>query len=383
MSNTLTNLIPELYANLDVVSRELVGMIPAVTTDAVASRAAKDATIRTFVAPAASASDITPGLTAPDTGDQTIGSVTLSITKSRKVPIRWNGEEDLSVAGSFGAQAIRAAQIQQAFRTLANEIEADLTALHVNASRAAGAAGTTPFGTAGDYTAASLSRKILADNGAPLTDMQLVIDTAAGANLRGKQASSSQEFGDSMLRQGVILDINGMMVRESGQIKTSTAGTGASATTNTAGYAVGATTITLASAGTGTIVAGDVITFAGDTNQYVVASGDTDVSNGGTITLAAPGLRKAIGTSATAITVVAAAARNMAFHRSAIVLAQRLPALPQGGDAAIDRTVVTDPRSGLSFEISQYAQYRQMYWEVACAWGVKVVKPEHVALLLG
>lgn len=383
MANTLTNLIPELYASLDVVSRELVGMVPAVTVDAIASRAAKDQTIRSFVAPASSASDITPGLTAPDTGDQTIGNVTLSITKSRKVPIRWNGEEDLAVSGSYGAQSIRAAQIQQAFRTLANEIEADLTALHVNASRAAGAAGTTPFGTAGDYTAASLTRKILADNGAPLTDMQLVIDTAAGANIRGKQASSSQEFGDSMLRQGVLLDINGMMIRESGQIKTSTAGTGASATTNTAGYAVGATTITLASAGTGTIVAGDVITFAGDTNQYVVASGDTDVSNGGTITLAAPGLRKAIGTSATAITVVAAAARNMAFHRSAIVLAQRLPALPQGGDAAIDRTVVTDPRSGLSFEVSQYAQYRQMYWEVACAWGVKVVKPEHVALLLG
>jgi len=383
VANTLTNLIPELYTSLDVVSRELVGMIPAVTVDAVASRAAKDQTIRTFVAPAASASDIAPGLYAPDVGDQTIGNVTLSITKSRKVPIRWNGEEDLAVSGSFGAQAIRAAQIQQAFRTLANEIEADLTALHVNASRAAGAAGTTPFGTSGDYSAAALSRKVLADNGAPLTDLQLVIDTAAGANIRGKQASSSQEFGDTLLRQGVIMDINGMMVRESGQILTPAAGTGASATTNTAGYAVGATVITLASAGTGTIVAGDVITFAGDTRQYVVASGDTDVSNGGTITLAAPGLRKALAASAVAITVVAAAARNLAFHRSAIVLAQRLPALPQGGDSAVDRTVVTDPRSGLSFEISQYAQYRQMYWEVACAWGVKVVKPEHVALLLG
>ena len=84
-----------------------------------------------------------------------------------------------------------------------------------------------------------------------------------------------------------------------------------------------------------------------------------------------------------AITVIATARRNMAFSRNAIVLAQRLPALPSGGDAAIDRTVVTDPRSGLSFEISQYAQYRQMYWEVSCAWGVKVIKPEHLALLLG
>ena len=50
MANTLTSLIPELYTNLDVVSRELVGLIPAVTLDAVASRAAKDATVRSFVA---------------------------------------------------------------------------------------------------------------------------------------------------------------------------------------------------------------------------------------------------------------------------------------------------------------------------------------------
>jgi hypothetical protein len=179
VANTLTNLIPELYSNLDVVSRELVGFIPSVTLDAVASRAAKDQTVRTFVAPAASATDIAPGVAAPDAGDQTIGNVTLAITKSRKVPIRWNGEEELSMAPGAGALAIRGAQIQQAIRTLCNEIETDLGALHIGASRAAGAAATTPFGTANDYTAASLTRKILADNGAPLSDLQLVVDFAA------------------------------------------------------------------------------------------------------------------------------------------------------------------------------------------------------------
>jgi hypothetical protein len=174
-----------------------------------------------------------------------------------------------------------------------------------------------------------------------------------------------------------------MDVRESGQIKTHTKGTGASATTNTAGYAVGATVITLASAGTGTVVAGDLVTFAGDTNKYVVASGDTDVSNGGTITLAAPGLRQAIGTSATAITVVGNSARNMAFHRSSLVLAARAPALPEEGDMADDRMLITDPRSGLTFEVSLYKQYRQVRYELALAWGVKNIKPAHTALLLG
>ena len=74
------------------------------------------------------------------------------------------------------------------------------------------------------------------------------------------------------------------------------------ATTNAAGYAVGSTNITLAPAGTGQINAGDIISFSGDTNLYVVQTGDTDVSNGGTIVLQAPGLRVAIPAAATAIT---------------------------------------------------------------------------------
>jgi hypothetical protein len=380
---TLTNLIPDLYSNLDVVSRELVGLVPAVTLDADASRAAVGQTVRSAVAPASAAADITPGVSPPNDGDQTIGNVAITITKSRRVPIRWSGEDDLGANTGPGARNIRAMQIQQAFRTLANEIEADLAALHVSASNAVGTAGTTPFGTAGDLTAASLARKALVDNGSPTTDIHLVMDTAAGANLRGKHGAANTQGDDSMLRQGVLLDTMGLSLRESGQILTHTAGTGASATTNDAGYAVGATEITLASAGTGTILTGDVITFAGDSTQYVVVSGDADVSGGGTVTIAEPGLKVAIPAATTAITVAATSVRSMAFHRGAICLAQRLPALPEGGDLAVDRTSIVDPRSGLAFEVAMYPQYRQMQWEVSCSWGVAMIKKEHCALLLG
>jgi hypothetical protein len=178
-------------------------------------------------------------------------------------------------------------------------------------------------------------------------------------------------------------ELMGFTMGYSAAIPTFTKGTGASATTNTAGYAIGATVITLASAGTGTIIVGDVITFAGDTNQYVVAAGDADVSGGGTITLAAPGLRRAIPAAATAITLAATSVRNAYFSNNAIILAARQPAMPEGGDAADDVISVTDPLSGLVFQIATYRQYRRIKYEVGLAWGVKCVKPEHLGILLG
>lgn len=384
-TNTLTNLIPDLYAALDVVSRELVGMIPAVTMDASVDRAAVNQSVRVPIAPANTAgANITPAMAIPAEADQTIDNVSIAITKARAFPFSWNGEEQRGVNSGPGYLSIRANQIAQAMRAAVNEVEADLTALHVNFSRAAGTAGTTPFAT--NTAGLTAARKILVDNGAPLSDAALVLDTTAGSSLRTllNVNSARDESKLPITAQGVITRISDLNVRESGQIVTSTAGTGATVKTNTAGYAVGATTITLKSTGgTGTVVAGDVITIGTDTNQYVVVSGDTDISDGGTITIAAPGLRKAIAASETTITIVAAAARNMAFSRSAIVLATRLPERPAEGDNALDVMTITDDRSGLSFEVAIYGGYRKVRYEIALAWGVKVIKPEHTALLLG
>jgi hypothetical protein len=384
MSNTLTGLTTTIYNALDVVSRELVGFIPAVSSDMTFARAAVGQTVTSPVAPAAVATDITPAVTPPNDGDQTIGSVSMTIQKARRVPVRWNGEEKRGLDNNGASyNVILRDQLAQGMRALVNEVEADIAALCVKTSRAYGTAGTTPFAT--NLADPAQMRKILSDNGAPLGDLQMVIDTSAGANMRTlAQLTKANEAADtSLLRRGVLLDVHGFAIRESAQVKTIVAGTGAAATTSTAGFAVGATSIGLASAGTGTVLAGDIISFAGDTNKYVVVSGDTDVSNGGTIVIAAPGLRKAIPAAATAITVISASTRNMAFARSAIAVATRAPALPEGGDSASDRMIITDPVSGLSFEVSLYKQYRQIQYEIALAWGTAMVKPEHSAVLLG
>lgn len=383
MANTLTGLIPDFYKSFQIVSRELVGFIPAVTLDPDAARAAVGQQIKDYKTRTAAAVDIVPGMEVPDAGDQTVDPAQFTITKSRMVQIRWTGEEERALAAGHTASAIRVKQIAQAMRTLTNEMEADLAGLYTRASRAYGTPGTTPFGTAGDYSDAAQVLKILQDNGAPQSEMSLVLNTAAGANIRGKQADADKVGTANILRQGVLDDRHGFMLRESAQVRTHTKGTASGATTNAAGYAVGATTITLAAAGTGTIVAGDVITFAGDVNKYIVAAGDTNVADGGTITLAAPGLMQAIPAAATAITVVNGGPRMLAFPRSALVLATRLPSLPADGDKAVDRMTVTDPVSGISFEVAMYPGFRQMNWTIGAAWGVYAANPEHVACLLG
>jgi hypothetical protein len=383
MANTLTNLIPDLYSALDVVSRELVGMIPAVTLDAQATRAAVNQTVRIPVTPAAAAGNITPAVTPPDDGNQTIANTTVTISKARRVPVRWNGEETLGINSGPGYRAILQAQFAQAMRTLTNEVEADLTALYAKFSRAYGAAGTAPFGTAGDFTAASNVYKILADNGSPLGDLQLVLSTAAGANLRGKQGQAHMFGTDTLLRQGVISDINGMMVRESAQVKAHTKGGGTGYDVDLgAGYGIGDATIHVdgGTVNTTGIKAGDCVTFAGDTNIYVVTTGTTEVE--ADIVIGEPGLQATLA-DAVEMTIGNSFTANLAFSKSAIVLCARAPALPDGGDMADDRVTLTDPRSGLTFEVSLYRQYRQIQYEVTMAWGVACIKPEHTAILLG
>jgi hypothetical protein len=385
-TNTLTNLIPALYASLDVVSRELVGLIPAVTLDARASAAAVGQSVYVPIAPDSnSLIDNTPAMSIPSEADQTIGSTAISITKSKSVPFSWSGEEELGLNSGAGAASIQNNQITQAMRTLVNSVETDLAALQSTFSRAAGTAATTPFAT--NTAGLTAARKILVDNGAPLSDASLVLDSTAGANLRTLLNVNSARVQDQTVgEQGIIQSISNLSIRESAQIVTSTAGAMASATTSSAALTVGQTALPLATAGTGVVAAGDVITLANDTNQYVVTSvsfAGANPASGDTITIAAPGIRKAQGAATRAITVVAAAARNMAFSRSAIVLAARMPTRPAQGDLAIDVMTITDPRSGLSFEVSVYAGFRKVVYHIALAWGVKNIKPEHTALLLG
>ena len=377
MANTLSNLIPDVYAALDVVSRELVGALPGVTRDARADRLASNQTLRIAQTPTNTTSSFTPSMAVPSAVDQTIGNAALTLTKNKYAAFSWTGEEQYSVDQGPGFLTIQQGQIAQAFRVLVNEMENDVCdALAAGASRAYGTAGTTPFAsTLGD---SAQVRKILDDNGAPSSARSLVINTSAGAALRTLgQLTKANESGTSMtLRDGELLNLHGFSVRESAQINDATAGSGASYLINNGGgYAIGATTIAV-DTGTGTILAGDIVTIAN--NKYVVAT----ALSGGSFTINAPGLVTAVADNA-AITVNATSARNLAFSSDAIVLATRLPIFPSAGDLAIDNEIITDPRTGISFDLRVYPGDGMVLYRIHALWGWKVAKPAHSALLLG
>jgi len=382
MANVLTDLAADIYKAADVVGREITGFIPSSLINADGSeRVAVGDPVRSHFTRAATSVNISESMTVPEGTDQTVDNKTATITKSKAVQIPWTGEDIKHVNNGSGFDTIFGDQIAQAMRTLTNEIETDLAVeAYTNASRAVGTAGTTPFGS--NHNVVNEARQIIVDNGGPTKDGQLsmVMNTLAGTNLRNlNNLYKVNEAGsDQMLRQGTLLDISGVMLKESAGISLHTKGTGTGFLLNDASSAIGDTAIEV-DTGSGTILAGDVIDFAADTvNDYVV---NTALS-GTELSIGAPGLREAIADS-NAITVGNNYTPNVMMHRTALELISRAPAVPEGGDIAVDAMLMQDPHSGLVFEIRVYKGYRKTMIEVAMAWGYKAWKPDNIVVVMG
>jgi hypothetical protein len=380
MSNTLTNLVADAYAALDVVSRELVGFIPSVTRDTTVDRVAVGQNVRSFKTAANTAGkDITAAMAFPAAAYQTVGNEAITISKARAFPFSWTAEEQYAVNQGAGTLSVAQDQIAQAYRAAVNEIENDIAdAVALGASGGITPSNTTLFNTT--LKDGAFAKKFLDDRGAPLSDRHMVLNTTASAAMRGlTQLTNVGDAGDQgLLRQGVLGNLFGFNIRESAQVGTTATATGANyLVDNVAGYAVGATLIHV-DTGTGSIPAGSLVSIGGNTYMVVTGTaGDGDQD----ITIAAPGLIKAIANN-DPVTVLSAQDANAAFSRNAVVLATRLPAVPIGGDdLALMREVITDPRSGLSFELAVYPGYRMVTYEIGVLWGTKVIKPEHICLL--
>lgn len=321
MPNVFIALIPALYSAAQEVSAEPFGVISSIAASFDDKGVAIGDKVKLPIAPTASTSDYVPAMTSAAGSDATATAVEVEITHNKHVSWNLTGEQQRSLANGADAAEWARQMVAQGMRALRNGAEqAAALAIKQGASRAIGTAGTTPF--ASDINAIAELRKVLADNGAPLTDLQLCVDTSAGLNLRklGIIQQAYQAGSDAERRSGNLLRQFGFNIGESAGIALHTKGTGASYVTSGA-TAAGVRDIALVT-GTGTVLAGDVVSFAADSaNKYVV---NTGVAAPGTITLGRPGARSTIAT-ANAMTVGNSYTPNLAFERNAVVGIMRPP----------------------------------------------------------
>ena len=375
MANVLTALEPRLFSAFRTVPRELVGMVQSVTTDFDDKGVALNGSVKVPVVPASTVSTTTVANVFPTGSDTTFSTRDLVLDVADEVSWQFTAEEERDLINGNNRVTTMEQLVQQGLRALINKAELSIAVTAIqNASRAVGTPATTPFGS--DLSALNEAKKVLDDNGAA-DDRSFVMNTTAGLNMRNlTQLTNVNEAGDSgLLRQGTLSNLSGFAVRESAGIAIHTQGAGSSYILDGAG-AVDQTSVPI-DTGSGTILTGDVVTFATDTNQYVV---NTGVTAAGTIVLGTPGLRQIVADSS-AMTSVADYTGNLAFARNAIVFASRPALQPEGG--AAEQVTLTDPVSGLSVLFLRVVQDGQVSWFMRWVFGSFAPNPEGICIVMG
>ncbi len=269
MANVLTPVIPKVIQAFQRIASERASLARICQADASSAQLALNESVTIPIAPTVAGADRTPAMTTTASADRTVTNTTLAITKDRKFGFNLTGDDFARIRVSPDYVP---ASIMQALRTFRNEVHSDLADLHQYAAgwysagkgasgAATGTAGTTPFASAID--AAPLLQKFMEDSLAPLDDRYLMLDTAAAYNV-GKlgQLVKVNEAGDAnLLRNGIIGRLSGFNVIVDQDVKLwSPVGTGASYVAN--GVNAAGSTSLVVKTGTGTVLAGDVISVS-------------------------------------------------------------------------------------------------------------------------
>ena len=376
MPNIFTALQPVLYSAAQEVSAEPFGVISAIASSFDDKGVAVGDSVTVPVAPTRALTDFTPAMTATAGTDATAVGIPVTITFSKKADWNLTGEQIRSLEnGGNDTEWVRQ-MLMQGMRSLRNFAETQAAlAIQRGASRAVGTAGTTPFASNLDLLVDT--RTALRNNGAPMADLQFVMNTAAAGNLQklGIYQQANLAGSDNERRTGTLAQQFGFTLRDSAGIALHTKGTGTSYVTSGV-TAAGVRDVALIT-GTGTVLAGDVVTFAADAvNKFVI---NTGVAAAGTITLGRPGAITSIAT-ANAMTVGNNYTPNVAFERNAVVGILRPPIFTP--NPTITQTQISDDM-GMTYLLVQIAGYGMTTWELHLAGGFKVVNSEHVMVLMG
>jgi hypothetical protein len=397
LSNTLTNVIPQILAQALDTLRENAIMPRLVNSDLSSDAAEKGSTIDVPIASAITTRDVVP--------DQTATNVTISPTKVQVTLNQWKeapfmlSDKDIGYAmdGTIPAQA------EEAVKSLANTVDSFILSTLYNATyNHAGTAGTTPFAGAAPVTtlaAFKTARTKLIKNLAPGSNRYVVLDPDAEANaLTMSPFLKADERGDQgAIIAGQIGQKLGMQWWLDHNVPThSTAGIVTAAGTAKApliAVAVPASTTSKAlgmalvsTTNVGSLAVGDLFTIENNTAQQFVitaAVSSTTIANGTTVTIAfEPALSVAASTT-NAITFKTTHVANLLFHKSAMAFASRpLLGTSDPGLGSIFQSAI-DPISGLALRLEVSRQNKMQTYSFDILYGGTAVRPELSARLLG
>lgn len=392
MSNSLNNDIDKILAmSLDVL-RENCVMPRIVNTSYGADALAKGATVDIPVAGESTVRDATPGQ-VPNTSNVTNMTSTLkqiSLNQFKDVEFAITDKELFEVREGD----VLPRQIKSALKGLANTVDRYIFSKCTSFYNHVGTAGTTPFGTSGDISDATNSRKMLNKYLAPLSDRYGLLDPDAEANalaqpafyqayLRGDtggviDGTLATKFGiDWVMSQNVPTHTNGTL----------SDGTAHKALINSASVAVGDTSVAMDETTlTGTVKVGDLFTVNGDSQQYTITADATAASNAITVSFS-PAAKVAWADNAQVTFVGDSGGTfvdNLVFNSDAIAFASRpLQNLVLPGQAGAMIQTVVDDVSGLAFTMEIVRQHHQTAMNISCLYGAEVIRPELGVRLLG
>ena len=267
-------------------------------------------------------------------------------------------------------------QLSEAAKSLANTIDAYLWSLLHDGDGVygyTGTAGTTPFGT--DLSAFYDANQQADDQLMPVDNRFMLINAKAKALALGLSPVQNAMFrggGDHFVR-GQIGEVGGAEWIMSQTVPLHTAGTDDGATLTNAAGSTGDVSIAC-DTGTGTLVAGDIISFASHDQTYIVKALVANVG-AGTITFA-PALVADV-TNSTAITVRATHRVNTLIHRDCIAFSMAsLEGTAMTATAQANQAVAVDQESGLALRLKVSEQYYQTQWAFDALYGGAIPRRE-------
>lgn len=369
MSNTLTNVIPQILAEALLALRGMVIMPSLVNTDYGTDAAKQGSTIDVPIPSAIAARSVTPGVSATQAVDIAPTTVAIALDQWYEAPFYLTDKEVAEVTPDTLPM-----QASEAVKSLARQVNAHIFGKYAGVYGYVGVAGTTPFQTS--TSEARDARKVLNEQLANGDERRMVLDTDADAAALGLDAiaNASAKGDKEALAEGMIGRVLAFDWFYDQQVPTHTTGAVGTILVDEAGaVAVGATTIHMDGFTTKASV-GDIFTIAGDTQTYVVITA-SDLAGTDSDIVFQPPLKVALPDADTneAVTFKATHAVNLAFHRDAFAFASRPLEVPTQGLGSII-TAATDPISGISLRLEVSRQAKQTEWNFDILWGSQLVR---------